>query len=74
MRNGLLVLLLGAATGGAYLQRAITKARACEIKEKQEAAIDETLDDSFPASDPPSWTVDRGVKRASPKPKLAANG
>jgi hypothetical protein len=33
---------------------------------RREARIDDTIDDSFPASDPPSWTVDVGVGRNSP--------
>ena len=32
--------------------------------DKQEKKIDDTIDDSFPASDPPSWTSDVGVRRA----------
>lgn len=31
---------------------------------KREQNIDNTIDDSFPASDPPSWTSDVGVRRA----------
>ena len=30
---------------------------------KREENIDNTIDDSFPASDPPSWTADVGVRR-----------
>ena len=30
---------------------------------KREQVLDNTLDDSFPASDPPSWTADVGVRR-----------
>lgn len=32
---------------------------------KREDKIDNTIDDSFPASDPPSWTADVGVRRAT---------
>lgn len=32
---------------------------------KREGRIDNTIDDSFPASDPPSWTSDVGVRRAT---------
>ncbi len=59
MRNSLLLMLVGAAVGGAYLQRKIMQAKQCEI---EEAKIDDTLDDSFPASDPPAWTADSGVR------------
>lgn len=30
----------------------------------REQSVDVTLDDSFPCSDPPSWTADHGVIRA----------
>ncbi len=31
---------------------------------KREAKMDDTIDDSFPASDPPAWTADVGVRAA----------
>lgn len=62
MRNSLFLALVGAAAGGMYLQRRLHKAAQCE---KREQVMDNTLDDSFPASDPPSWTSDAGVVRAS---------
>lgn len=71
MRNSLLLMLAGAVAGGAYLQRRLSKARACE---QREAQIDDTLDDSFPASDPPAWTADRGVKMARPRTANSRNG
>jgi len=30
---------------------------------REEQVIDNTLDDSFPASDPPAFTADIGIKR-----------
>lgn len=51
-------LLLGAAVGlmaapePGYATRAIQRRRGRHAQE----VVDETLDESFPASDPPSWT------------------
>ena len=30
----------------------------------RECRMDDTIDDSFPASDPPSWTSDIGVRQS----------
>jgi hypothetical protein len=51
-----------------------------EVHKEREAALDDTLDDSFPASDPPAWTgtaatvatpvdTDEVQKAAKPKRK-----
>lgn len=71
MRTSLLLTVLGVAAGG--------YACACARKGKKHKAsateerIDDTLDDSFPASDPPSWTPERGVKIA-PTPTPYTHG
>ena len=46
-----------ALTGAFYM---LTQQRCA----KREDKIDQAIDDSFPASDPPSFTADAGVRRA----------
>ena len=38
-----------------------------ETHRKQQAALDDALDDSFPASDPPSQTVPMSTQKADPE-------
>lgn len=56
----LLAFLAGttaALTGAFYM---VTQQRCAKREEK----LDNTIDDSFPASDPPAFTADVGVRRA----------
>lgn len=51
----------GAKSGGRAEEATPTKARDREpVRREQIDPIDDTLDDSFPASDPPSWTLGPG--------------
>lgn len=59
----ILLLTCGAATWMGY--RLFRDAK--EVAHREEI-IDETLDDSFPASDPPSWTPSHAT--AAPLPKV----
>ena len=38
-----------------------------EPRRKEQAALDDALDDSFPASDPPSQTVPMSTQKADPE-------
>ncbi|HZR37605.1 MAG TPA: hypothetical protein VFA75_19695 [Nevskia sp.] len=41
-----------------------------ERSKAEQSRIDETLDDSFPASDPPSWTLGREPEAAVEPPPV----
>lgn len=72
MRTSLLLAVLGAVAGGYYACARARKGKNRTLSASEER-IDDTLDDSFPASDPPSWTPERGVKIA-PASAPYANG
>lgn len=50
-----------ALAGTVYLLSRVSRRHETAMREQ---SVDATLDDSFPCSDPPSWTADRGVGRA----------
>lgn len=55
--------LFAGATLGLLSAIALMTRNQVQVQER-EARIDDTIDDSFPASDPPSFTAEIGVRRA----------
>lgn len=55
-----LISFLAGTTAALAAAFYVTQQNRCA---KRESRIDDTIDDSFPASDPPSWTADVGVRR-----------
>ncbi|MEQ1575426.1 MAG: hypothetical protein ABL993_14400 [Vicinamibacterales bacterium] len=55
----LLLLVVAGAAARAFLTWVVSRSSSELVR--VEEAIDDTLDDSFPASDPPSWTPTMGA-------------
>jgi hypothetical protein len=62
MRTNYLTRLVLLAVAGAAARAFVTWLLSRPAKES--VRVDETLEDSFPASDPPSWTPTTGVAGA----------
>lgn len=56
MKLRTLLLFAVAAAGTAYAVKAFSKTKQAPLNLGPVDPIDKEIDDSFPASDPPSWT------------------
>lgn len=63
MVAGRLALALGALAAGAAVAMSFVARRRVAAGAREEEAIDATIEDSFPASDPPSHTPVTGQKK-----------
>jgi hypothetical protein len=71
MSNRAMWAVLGMAAGAAFAAAMVwpARARGRAQLEGQSSRVDEASEDSFPASDPPSFSADRGAQ-AAPRPLL----
>jgi hypothetical protein len=54
--------------------RLVTKKLKTDPRREEQYAVDDTVDDSFPASDPPAWTTTGSKSVAAKKAKKEALG
>jgi len=64
MVAGRLALALGALAAGAAVVMSLAARRRVAAGAREEESIDATIEDSFPASDPPSHTPVTGQKKS----------
>ncbi len=65
MRTSRWIVAAGAVAGALFASKALKRrARTQQLDARQEQEIDTEIDDSFPASDPPSHTPTAGATTA----------